>query len=67
MDRKPINARRKVLYDAEGNRYVAEHAGAWDPPEGDEERIYEDDRIPAGAVSLYRLTKVKERVAIVRV
>lgn len=72
MDR-PVHARRVVLYDSKGNRYIAEHAGAWDPPsltewpektgDGRSGCYYEDDHLPKGAISLYRLTKVAENAA----
>lgn len=46
-----------TLTDAEGRKYHVEHAGVWDPPEGDDRPTvyYEDEEIPPRAVSLYRL------------
>ena len=45
------------LTDANGTVYRVEHAGAWDGPEGDERSgvYYEDEELPEGAVSLYRI------------
>lgn len=43
---------------ADGRILRIEHAGVWDPPEGDHSRsgcYYEDDHRPPGCVSLYRI------------
>src|SRR6266702_2736414 len=46
-----------VLYDGNGKLYEVEHAGVWDPPEGCGRVtvFYEDEDVPKGAPSLYRI------------
>ncbi|MCU1488270.1 MAG: hypothetical protein JWN67_5016 [Actinomycetia bacterium] len=50
------------LTDANGTIYRLQHAGVWDPPEGDDRSgcYFEDDHLPVGAVSLYRVDVAKD-------
>lgn len=58
----PLHTLGVTLTDANGTLYRIEHAGVWDPPEGSERVtvFYEDEEIPQGAVSLYRMVIEEE-------
>lgn len=63
----PVHATLMWATSEDGQKlYKIEHAGAWDGPDEENDDVderrsgcyYEDDDLPAGAISLYRVTEV---------